>query len=215
MVKIPATQEGIPAVRSAIAAGINVNITLIFSLERYHAVMEAYMGGLEDRINAGLEVRKIASVASFFVSRMDTKVDALLDAIGSVEAQELRGKAAIAYTRLAYEAFLQVFRGERFARFNAAGCAVQRPLWASTSTKNPAYPDTMYIDQLIGPGTVNTVPPKTLEAFRDHGNAVETIQDDLDGARQTLASLETLGISMDKVTAELEAEGVKSFSESF
>ena len=215
MVKIPATMEGIPAVRLAIAAGINVNITLIFSLERYHAVMEAYLGGLQDRLNAGLDVRHIASVASFFVSRMDTKVDALLDAIGTAGAKQLLGKAAIAYTRLAYEAFLKVFRGERFASFNAAGCAVQRPLWASTSTKNPAYPDTMYVDQLIGPGTVDTVPPKTLEAFRDHGKAVETIHNDLDGARQTLASLETIGISMDKVTAELEAEGVKSFSDAF
>jgi len=215
MVKIPATLEGIPAVRLAIAAGINVNITLIFSLERYHAVMEAYLGGLEDRLNAGLEVRQIASVASFFVSRMDTKVDALLDALGSAQAKDLRGKAAIAYTRLAYDAFLKVFRGKPFARFNAAGCAVQRPLWASTSTKNPDYPDTMYVDQLIGPGTVNTVPPKTLEAFRNHGTAEETILNDLDGARQTLASLERLGISMDKVTAELEQEGVKSFSEAF
>jgi len=123
--------------------------------------------------------------------------------------------AAIAYTRLAYDAFLKIFRGERFARFNAVGCSVQRPLWASTSTKDPAYPDTMYVDQLIGPGTVNTVPPKTLEAFRNHGKAVETIRDDMDGARHTLASLESLGISMDKVTAELEAEGVKSFSDAF
>ena len=215
MVKIPATLEGIPAVRRSIAAGINVNITLIFSLERYHAVMEAYLGGLEERLNAGQDVHHIASVASFFVSRMDTKVDALLDAIGTAEAQVLRGKAAIAYTRLAYEAFLKVFRGERFASFNAARCAVQRPLWASTSTKDPAYPDTMYVDQLIGPATVNTVPPKTLEAYRDHGKAVESILNDLDGARRTLASLETLGISMDKVTAELETEGVKSFSDAF
>jgi transaldolase/glucose-6-phosphate isomerase len=215
MVKIPATLEGIPAVRLAIAAGININVTLIFSLERYRAVMDAYLGGLEDRLNAGLEVRHIASVASFFVSRMDTKVDALLNSLGSDTAKELRGKAAIAYTRLAYEEFLKVFRSERFARYNAAGCLVQRPLWASTSTKNPAYPDTMYVDQLIGPGTVNTVPPQTLEAFRDHGKAEETILDDLDGARQTLVSLETLGISMDKVTAELEAEGVKSFSDAF
>jgi len=215
MVKIPATLEGIPAVRLAIAAGINVNVTLIFSIERYHAVMEAYLGGLEERLEAGLEVRQIASVASFFVSRMDSKVDGLLNAIGTEPARQLRGKAAIAYTRLAYEDFLKVFRGERFARFNASGCAVQRPLWASTSTKNPAYPDTMYVDQLIGPGTVNTVPPQTLIAFREHGKAVETIQNDLGGARQTLAALEALGISMDKVTAELETEGVASFSEAF
>ncbi|MGB8213958.1 MAG: bifunctional transaldolase/phosoglucose isomerase [Anaerolineales bacterium] len=215
MIKIPATPEGIPAVQAAIAAGINVNVTLIFSLERYQAVMEAYLAGLQERLAAGQEVRQIASVASFFVSRMDTKVDALLDALTSADAKELRGKAAIAYTRLAYAAFIKVFRGERFARFNAAGCLVQRPLWASTSTKNPAYPDTMYVDELIGAGTVNTVPPQTLDAFRDHGRAVVTILDDLDGARQTLARLESLGISMDKVTMELEAEGVKSFSDAF
>ncbi len=215
MVKIPATPEGIPAIRAAIAAGINVNVTLIFSLERYRAVIEAYLAGLEERLSAGLEVRQIASVASFFVSRMDTKVDALLDALGSANAKDLHGKAAIAYTKLAYEEFLKVFRGEQFARYKAAGCSVQRPLWASTSTKNPAYPDTMYVDGLIGPGTVNTVPPKTLDAFRDHGKAEVTILDNLDGARQTLAALESLGISMDKVTAELEDEGVKSFSDAF
>jgi transaldolase/glucose-6-phosphate isomerase len=215
MIKIPATPEGIPVVRAAIEAGINVNITLIFSLERYRAVMEAYLAGLEDRLKTGLEVRRIASVASFFVSRMDTKVDALLDAIGSTEAKSLRGKTAIAYTKMAYEEFLKVFRGEGFARFKAAGCSIQRPLWASTSTKNPAFPDTMYVDELIGPGTVNTVPPQTLEAFRDHGKAEVTILDNLDGARQTLSTLETLGISMDRVTTELETEGVKSFSAAF
>jgi transaldolase/glucose-6-phosphate isomerase len=215
LVKIPATPEGILAIRLAIAAGINVNVTLIFSLERYREVMKAYLGGLDDRLRAGQEVRRIASVASFFVSRMDVKVDGLLDSLGSAEAKELRGKAAIAYTKLAYDEFLKVFRGERFARYKAAGCAVQRPLWASTSTKNPAYPDTMYVDQLIGPGTVNTVPPQTLDAFRDHGKSKVTIQDDLEGARRTLASLEALGISMDKVTAELEAEGVKSFSDAY
>jgi transaldolase/glucose-6-phosphate isomerase len=215
MIKIPATPDGIPAVRAAIGAGINVNITLIFSLERYRAVMEAYLAGLEERLVAGLEVRQIASVASFFVSRMDTKVDSLLDSIGSPEAKGLRGKAAIAYTRLAYEEFLNVFQGESFARYKAAGCSVQRPLWASTSTKNPAYPDTMYVDELIGPGTVNTVPPQTLEAFRDHGKAEVTIFNNLEGARQTLSSLEAQGISMDRVTAELETEGVKSFSDAF
>ena len=215
MVKIPATPEGIPAVQAAIAAGINVNITLIFSLERYRAVMDAYLAGLDERLTAGLPVQQIASVASFFVSRMDVKVDALLESLGSVSAKELRGKAAIAYTKLAYEEFLKVFRGERFARFQAAGCRLQRPLWASTSTKNPAYPDTLYVDGLIGPATVNTVPPQTLDAFRDHGKAVVTILDDLDGARKTLSDLEALGISMDKVTAELETEGVKSFSDAF
>jgi transaldolase/glucose-6-phosphate isomerase len=215
MIKVPANPEGLPAVRAAIAAGINVNVTLIFSVERYRAVMDAYLAGLDERLAANLPVNHIASVASFFVSRMDTKVDGLLGAIGSPEARELHGKAAIAYTKLAYQEFLQVFRGERFARFEAAGCRVQRPLWASTSTKNPAYPDTLYVESLVAPDTVNTVPPQTLDAFRNHGRAAVTIQDDLDGARRTLAQLETLGISMDNVTAELEAEGVKSFADAF
>ena len=215
MVKIPATLEGIPAVRAAIAAGINVNITLIFSLARYRLVMDAFLAGLNDRLAVGQPIRQIASVASFFVSRMDSKVDGMLNGIGSTQAQSLNGKAAIAYTKLAYDEFLQVFRSERFARFQAAGCRAQRPLWASTSTKNPAYPDTLYVDGLIGPGTVNTVPPQTLDAFRDHGKALLTIQDDLDKAHQTLADLEMLGISMDKVTEELETEGVRSFADAF
>ena len=215
MIKIPATPEGIPAVRSVIAAGINVNVTLIFSLERYRLVMDAYLAGLSDRLAAGQPVAHIASVASFFVSRMDTKVDGLLDGIGSAEARSLCGKAAIAYTRLAYAESLKVFRGDPFARFQAAGCHPQRPLWASTSTKNPAYPDTLYVDELVGPGTVNTVPPQTLESFRDHGKALPTLQNDLAGARRTLERLGSLGISMDKVTAELEAEGVKSFADAF
>lgn len=215
MVKIPATLEGIPAVRAAIAAGINVNVTLIFSLERYRAVMDAYLAGLEERLGAGLDAAQIASVASFFVSRMDVKVDARLESLATPAALALRGKAAIAYTKLAYQEFLLVFHGERFARYQAAGCFLQRPLWASTSTKNPAYPDTLYVEALIGAGTVNTVPPQTLVAFRDHGRAELTISDDLEGARQTLSALEALGISMDNVTSELEAEGVKSFSEAF
>jgi transaldolase / glucose-6-phosphate isomerase len=215
MVKIPATPEGIPAVQAAIAAGINVNVTLIFSLERYKAVMDAYLAGLDERLASGQPVEQIASVASFFVSRMDSKVDALLEGIGSAQAKALCGKAAIAYTKLAYAEFLQVFRGERFARFHAAGCKPQRPLWASTSTKNPAYPDTLYVAELVGPGTVNTVPPQTLLAFRDHGIAAMTISDDLDGARKTLSDLEAVGISMDLVTSELETEGVKSFADAF
>ena len=215
MVKIPATQEGIPAVQAAIAAGININVTLIFSIERYRAVMDAYLAGLDQRLKTGLPVANIASVASFFVSRMDTKVDKLLDGIGSIDAKALEGKSAIAYTKLAYEAFRQVFGGERFARFQAAGCRMQRPLWASTSTKNPAYPDTLYVDALIGPATVNTIPPQTLDAFREHGTAGQTLMSDLEGARQVIADLEALGITMDRVTQELEEEGVKSFTDAF
>jgi len=179
MVKIPATLEGLPAIQDAIAAGININVTLIFSIDRYRAVMDAYLAGLDARLAAGLPVDHVASVASFFVSRMDTKVDHLLP-----EDSLLRGKTAIAYTKLAYEEFRKVFSGERFARHQAAGCHLQRPLWASTSTKNPAYPDTLYVNSLIGPATVNTVPPQTLEAFRDHGKAEPTLMKHLDKARK-------------------------------
>ncbi len=210
MVKIPATLEGLPAIRDAIAAGININVTLIFSIERYRLVMDAYLAGLDARLAAGLPVDHVASVASFFVSRMDTKVDGLLP-----EGSPLRGKTAIAYTKLAYEEFRKVFGGERFARHQAARCRLQRPLWASTSTKNPAYLDTLYVNSLIGPATVNTVPPQTLDAFRDHGVAKPTLMGHLDEARKVLDEEELLGISMDKVTAELEDEGVKSFADAF
>jgi transaldolase/glucose-6-phosphate isomerase len=221
MVKIPATLAGIPAIRKSIASGININITLIFSLERYREVMDAYLSGLEDRLKAGGEIGKIASVASFFVSRVDTKVDQHLQDIIRTEgkqaaaAQTLLGKAAIANARLAYDEFRQVFSGERFKKLQAAHANTQRPLWASTGTKNPAYPDTYYVDNLIGPETVNTVPPATLDAFRDHGQAAITITESVDACRRQLAELEKLGISMDQVTAELEAEGVKSFVDAF
>ena len=210
MVKIPATLEGLPAIRDAIAAGININITLIFSIERYRAVTDAFLTGIETRLAAGLPVDHIASVASFFVSRMDTKVDPLLP-----EGSPLRGKTAVAYTKLAYEEFGRIFTGERFTRLQTSGCRLQRPLWASTSTKNPAYPDTYYVNSLIGPNTVDTVPPQTLEAFRDHGVVEPTLVANLDEARSVIEQVEQQGISMDKVTAELEDEGVKTFSDSF
>jgi len=221
MVKIPATQEGIPAIRQSIAAGVNINITLIFSIQRYQEVMDAYLSGLEDRLKAGGEIDKIASVASFFVSRVDTKVDERLQDIIRKEgeqaalAQSLLGKAAMANVKLAYEMFRQVFGSERFKKLQAAKAKTQRPLWASTGTKNPAYPDTLYVDTLIGPDTINTVPPKTLDAFRDHGKAVATIMDGLDECRRQIAELERLGISLEAVSEELEAEGVKSFADSF
>ncbi|MBN2386784.1 MAG: bifunctional transaldolase/phosoglucose isomerase [Anaerolineales bacterium] len=215
MIKVPATKEGLPAVRRLIADGINVNVTLIFSLPRYQEVMDAYLAGLEERLQAGLPVQDIASVASFFVSRLDTKVDGLLESVGTVEGLALRGRAAIANARLAYDAFRQVFGGERFASFQSAGCRMQRPLWASTSTKNPAYADTFYVDELIGPATVNTVPPQTLDAFRDHGRPRVTILDEVAAARQLFFDLEAVGVSIDRVTAELEAEGVRSFAEAF
>src|SRR5574341_884175 len=209
MVKIPATKAGIPAIRRATAAGINVNITLIFSIARYLEVMEAYLSGLEDRVAAGHPIHHIASVASFFVSRVDTKVDSKLP-----EGSPLRGQAAVANAKLAYEEFQKFFAGERCEKLKAHGARLQRPLWASTSTKNPAYPDTLYVDNLVGPHTVNNVPPQTMEAVRDHGKAEITITQEVDKARQVIAQLEAQGISMAQATQELEEEGVKAFADS-
>ena len=210
MVKIPATAAGIPAIRQSIAEGLNINITLIFSLKRYAEVMEAYLSGLEDRVGASQPINQIASVASFFVSRVDTKIDPKLP-----KDSPLLGKAAIANAKLAYEEFRKTFVGERWEKLSAKGARLQRPLWASTSTKNPAYADTMYADNLIGADTVDTVPPQTLEAIRDHGKAELTITRGPDEARQAIAQLEAAGISMDVVTQELEDEGVRSFAEAF
>ena len=221
MVKIPATKAGIPAIRDAIAGGVNINVTLIFSRERYAAVMDAYLAGLERRAAEGLPLENIASVASFFVSRVDTLVDKRLEAIikeGGARAEAARallGRAAVANARLAYADFKATFSTERFARLRDKGARVQRPLWASTGTKNPAYSDVLYVDELIGPDTVNTVPPQTLAALLDHGQVRLTVEEDLDGARQTLAELEALGISMTGVTDQLEREGVQSFAEAF
>jgi len=210
MVKIPATKAGIPAIRKAISVGINVNITLIFSLKRYAEVMEAYLSGLEDHLAAGHSIHHIASVASFFVSRVDSKIDPKLP-----DGSPLKGKAAIANAKLAYDEYEKTFTSRRWENLKIKGARVQRPLWASTSTKNPAYPDTIYIDNLIGPDTVNTVPPATLEAFRDHGLAEVTITRDLEQAQDAIKQLEVAGISMDVVTQELEEEGVKSFADAF
>lgn len=221
MIKIPATKAGIPAIRSAITAGLNVNVTLIFSLERYKEVMCAYLDGLEKRAAAGLPLKKIASVASFFVSRVDSKIDQRLQEFGAgagaqaMDAKALLGKAAIAYTRLAYVEYQQIFASERFLMLKAMGARAQRPLWASTSTKNPAYRDVIYVEELIGKNTVNTIPPQTLTAFLDHGHVRNSLEEDLAGSRQVIEALEKLGISMDQVTAQLEEEGVKSFADAF
>lgn len=221
MIKIPATKAGLPAITAAIAAGINVNVTLIFALQRYAEVMDAYLSGLEQRVSAGLPVDQIASVASFFVSRVDTNVDARLQNIiqaGGAQAhkaQALLGKAAIANARLAYANFKQVFASDRFKQLAAHGARVQRPLWASTSTKNPAYRDVIYVEELIGPHTVNTMPPQTVVAFLDHGLVRMSLEEGVPEAHQTLADLESLGISINEVTAQLEDEGVKSFSDAF
>ncbi len=220
-VKIPATEAGIPAIRDAIAAGININITLIFSLQRYQEVMDAYMSGLEERLAKDLPLEKIASVASFFVSRVDTKVDKHLEEIisqGGENAEKARlllGKAGIANARIAYARFLVEFGSERFKRLREKGAGLQRPLWASTSTKNPAYRDVMYVEELVGANTINTVPPQTLTAFMDHGEADVKLGFDVQSEQKVLDDLETLGISMDQVTFELEVEGVKAFSDSY
>ncbi|MEN4100523.1 MAG: transaldolase, partial [Anaerolineaceae bacterium] len=199
MVKIPATQAGIPAIRQAIAAGINVNVTLIFSLSRYAMVMDAYLSGLEDRVAQNLPIGSIASVASFFVSRVDSKVDQQLERLIRDEGKHagiaagLLGKVAIANSQLAYRLFRDHFGAERYARLKEQGARLQRPLWASTSTKNPAYRDVMYIEQLIAPDTVNTAPPNTIELFKDHGNVHLSIEGAEDAARKTIPDLDQLG----------------------
>ncbi len=221
MVKIPATPAGIPAIEQAIAEAINVNVTLIFALERYHEVMQAYLRGLERRNEDGLALDRIASVASFFVSRVDSAVDRQLELIVREEgphaprAAALRGHAAIANAKLAYAQFQSTFAEPRFERLRQQGARVQRPLWASTSTKNPAYSDVLYVEQLIGPDTVNTLPPTTLQAYRDHGNADESLERDLADARAQLEAIETLGISLAQVTQQLEEQGVRAFAESY
>ncbi|MBI3159310.1 MAG: transaldolase [Chloroflexi bacterium] len=215
MVKIPATAEGVPAIRRSIAKGININITLIFSRQRYQDVIAAYLGGLQDRLNLGEAVDGVASVASFFVSRIDSAADALLQPLaqsGNRLAGELVGKTAIANAKLAYQDFKAAFASREFIELRARGARVQRPLWASTSTKNPLFPDTLYVDNLIGPETVNTVPPETLEAFIEHGAAECTLEKRLDEAEASLKGLESLGISLDEITDGLEKDGVHKFS---
>jgi transaldolase len=211
-VKIPATAEGVPAIRQMIAEGRSINVTLIFSLDRYADVIEAYLSGLEA---AEGDLSRISSVASFFVSRVDTEVDRRLEEIGTPEAKALEGRAAIANAKLAYQLFLARFTGPRWEALAARGAKVQRPLWASTSTKNPAYVDTMYVDELIGPDTVNTLPEATIEAFEDHGTVARTIDTDVDGAREVLARIAAVGIDMAEVSRVLEDEGVASFAKSF
>lgn len=212
MIKIPATPAGIRAVEAAVAAGISVNVTLIFSLSQYGAAAKAYIAGLERRLAAGGALAPIASVASFFVSRVDSAVDPLLEKLGH---RDLAGKIAVDNAKLAYAHFREIFRGERWGRLAAAGGRLQRPLWASTGTKNPAYPDTLYVDSLIGPETVNTLPPATLAAFMDHGTAALTLDRDLEASRRRLSKLAALGIDLDAVTAELLAEGVAAFARPF
>jgi len=214
-VKIPATPAGLPAIEAAIADGININITLMFSVDVYRDVARAYIAGLRRRTAGGGDVSRVASVASFFVSRVDTKVDKALDAIGTDAALAARGKAAIANAKLAYQAYAEIFGGAEFADLRAAGARVQRCLWASTSTKNPAYRDVMYAEELIGPQTVDTLPTETIAAFLDHGVVARTLDAGLDEARDALRAVEAQGIRMGIVTDELIAEGVAAFTRSF
>jgi transaldolase len=218
-VKVPGTVEGATAVRQLIAAGININITLLFSLEAYARVIDAYMSGLEDRIAAGKEIATIHSVASFFVSRVDTEVDKRLDELAKrspdADVSDLYGKAAIANAKLAYKLFQRECASARWKAIEARGGTVQRPLWASTSTKNPKYRDVIYVEELIGPDTVNTMPPQTVEAFSEHGVVKRTVDDHVDEAEHQLARLESLGISMKDVTAKLLVDGIASFQKSF
>ncbi|MCY0877857.1 MAG: bifunctional transaldolase/phosoglucose isomerase [Firmicutes bacterium] len=213
MIKVPATPQGIPAIRRLISDGVNVNVTLIFSLDMYRQVIDAYLSGLEDRLARGGSVSDVASVASFFVSRVDTLVDRLIAERGLNES--LKGKAAIANAKLAYQLFLEEFSTPRYEALKAKGARVQRPLWASTSTKNPAYPDLLYVEALIGPNTVDTLPPATVDAILDHGVAARTVDQGVDEARAHLEQLESLGIKMTAVTAQLLQEGVESFLQSF
>jgi transaldolase len=215
MIKIPATPEGLEAISTAIAEGINVNVTLVFSIDMYKRVARAYIEGLRRRHARGEDISRSASVASFFVSRVDTNVDKRLDALEDAQARELRGKAAIANARLAYEAFEEIFGGAEFDELRRAGGHVQRCLWASTSTKDPAYRDVIYVEELIGPETVNTMPIETIEAFLDHGAVEPKLAAGVANAKQDFARLAELDIEMDEVTDELLAEGVEKFGASF
>jgi len=218
MIKIPATAAGLPAITASIAAGVNVNVTLIFGLENYRAVADAYVAGLEQlalrgpSVRGGHPVDTVASVASFFVSRVDTAVDRELEKKG---ARDLLGKIGIANCKVAYAEYRRLFSGPRWSALSARGARTQRVLWASTSTKNPAYPDTLYVDELIGPETVNTLPPETVKAFIDHGSAAETLTRDLESARRQLQRLGELGIDFEAVTRRLQEEGVAAFAKPF
>jgi transaldolase len=220
-IKVPATAEGLPAIQQLISEGISVNVTLLFGLPRYRQVAEAYIAGLEARVDQGKPVKQLASVASFFLSRIDTLVDSLLEkpiAQGGKEAdlaKKVRGQVAVASAKMAYQMYEEIFAGVRFKKLAAQGARVQRLLWASTSTKNPDYSDVKYIDSLIGPNTVNTVPLETIDAYRDHGDPKSRLEQDPKEADWIMAQLPALGISIDKVTQQLEDEGVEKFNKPF
>lgn len=212
MIKIPGTKEGIPAIRKCISQGLNINITLLFGLPRYREVAEAYLSGLEDRVNAGRPIEHIASVASFFLSRIDVMVDPMLEKAGR---PDLKGKVAIASAKGAYAIFKEVFNSDRFRKLQEKGAKVQKVLWASTSAKDPSFSDVKYVEALIGPQTINTIPLDTLEAFRDHGEAKNTLESNMDDAGRVLADLEAAGIDIDQITRQLEDEGIEKFNKAY
>jgi len=215
-IKIPGTPEGVPAIQRCLAEGININITLLFSLEAHQQVMEAHLAALEERARNGQPLATVASVASFFLSRIDTMVDKKLDAMKSSEASTLRGRAAIASAKIAYQNWLDTYKGPRWESLRSLGARPQKPLWASTSTKDPAYPDVKYVETLIGPDSINTLPEQTIEAFRDHGKVTgDTILENVDEERDALTRLERLGISMKAVTHALVDEGIVKFTEPY
>jgi transaldolase len=214
MVKVPGTSEGVPAIEQLLTEGLNINITLLFSLKNYLTVAEAYVKALETRLSKGEPIDRIASVASFFVSRVDTLADTKLDSIGEA-GQALKGKVAVANAQLAYEAFEHLFYSERFKPLADAGARVQRPLWASTGTKSKAYSDVLYVDTLIGPETVNTMPVATIEAFLDHGTVKRTVDADYAGAHKVFEDLEKAGVSIDEITTQLETDGIDLFIKSY
>jgi transaldolase len=212
MIKIPGTAAGLPAIRQCIKDGININVTLLFSLDRYEAVTNAYLSGLEDRVALGQPINQIASVASFFLSRIDVLLDPILAQKG---LNDLAGEVAIASAKKAYEIYKRVFSSDRFKKLADQGATPQRPLWASTSSKNPAFPDTKYVEALIGPKTVNTLPLETIEAYRDHGQPASRLEDDLEKASDVLKQLQTADINLDELTQKLEAEGLEKFVTSY
>jgi transaldolase len=215
LVKIPGTPEGVPAIRQCLSEGISINVTLLFSLDAHRAVMHAHLDALDTRVGRGEPLATVASVASFFLSRIDTKVDKLLDGMTDPRAKAIRGMAAVASAKLAYALWKETYSGPRWERLRAVGARVQRPLWASTSTKDKAYPDVKYVEPLIGTFTVNTLPDETVDAFRDHGRVADTVGLDLDHERRALADLESLGVSLKRVTDELVEEGIEKFNQPF
>jgi len=215
MIKIPGTPEGIPAIREALTRGINVNVTLLFSVKAYAKVIEAHIKAMEARHKNGDRLDTVSSVVSFFISRIDTKVDKVLDTLGTDAAKALRGKTALANAKLAYQLWQDRYSGDRWAKLAKAGARVQRPLWASTAVKDPAYRDVLYVEPLIGPSTVNTMPDETVDAFRDHGEAAVTVEQGVEEAKGTIEGLKAIGLDIEQVTAELVTEGVDKFIKPF